>query len=460
MLKKLLSLIALLWGCQYGYAQNPDAFWKRFQKLYNEDKFTEIYELLSPSFQAEMSKEQNITFFKDGIKKSAGKMNSAVFLKAEEDAGTYLLTFARMKLEVLLMLDKEEKVQGWLWQPYKEQKTQAIAVQYANPLKNKIDTAVDREARKYLEQNPKARLSFAIVQPDKTDFYYYAADQLPDAQSVYELGSITKTYIGWLVAQAVIEKKLDPEADIRKYLKGTYKNLEREGQPIQVRHLLNHSSGLPRLPENLLKLATDQDNPYKTYGNEQLLKSLQITKLNTKPGTQSLYSNYGYSVLGYILEQLYQQPLEQLLNHKLQTALKLDNINFTPGPALIQGHDENQEPVPAWEFQAMAGAGAIKTTLKATAAFLQQQIVAKAPAIQLSQIIIDPELAPKTAYAWQVNPLNNQEETLIWHNGMTGGFSSFYGFFKQKKIGLVLLSNVAQPVDAYAGELLKAIRQQ
>ncbi len=460
MLKKLLSLIALLWGFQYGYAQNPDAFWKRFQKLYNEDKFTEIYELLSPTFQAEMSREQHIALFKDGIKKSAGKMNGATLLKAEEDAGTYLLTFAQMKLEVLLMLDKEEKVQGWLWQPYKEQKTQAIDVQYTNPLKNKIDSTIDREARKYLEQNPKGRLSFAIVQPDKTDFYYYAANQLPDAQSVYELGSITKTYIGWLVAQAVTEGRLDPGADIRKYLKGTFKNLEREGQPILVRHLLNHSSGLPRLPENLLQLATDQDNPYKTYGNEQLLKSLQSTKLNTKPGTQSLYSNYGYSILGFILEQLYQQPLEQLLNDKLNTVLKLDSIRFKPGPALIQGHDENQEPVPAWEFQVMAGAGAIKTTLKATATFLRDQIVAKDPAIRLSQLVIDQKLEPQTAYAWQVNPLKNQEDTLIWHNGMTGGFSSFYGFFKQKGIGLVLLSNVAQPVDAYAGAILKAIRQQ
>lgn len=460
MIKKLLTLISLLWLCQYGYAQNTGAFWKKFQKLYNEDKFSEIYNLLSPTFREEMSLEQHINLFKDGIKKSAGQMNGAVLLKAEEDAGTYLLTFDQMKLEVLLMLDKEEKVQGWLWQPYKEEKTQAIDLQYVNPLQNKTDSTIDREARKYLAQNPKAKLSFAIVQPEKTDYYYYAADQLPDAHSVYELGSITKTYIGWLVAQAVTEGKLDINTDIRKYLKGAYKNLEREGQPILIRHLLNHSSGLPRLPENLLKLATDQKNPYKTYGNEQLLKSLQNTKLSAKPGTKSAYSNYGYGVLGYILEQAYQQPLEQLLNHKLQTILKLDPISFQPDPALIQGHDESDKPVPAWEFQVLAGAGAIKTTIKNTAAFLQQQIAAEDPAIRLSQAILDPQLEPKTAYAWQVNPLKNHEDTLIWHNGMTGGFSSFYGFFKQKKSGLVILSNVAQPVDAYAGEILKAIRQQ
>lgn len=459
MIKKLLTLISLLWACQQGYAQNADAFWQRFQKLYNEDKFAAIYNLLSPSFQEEMSLEQHIALFKNGISQSAGKMNGAVLLKAEEDAGTYLLTFAQMKLEVLLLLDKEEKVQGWLWKPYKEQKTQAVNVQYVNPLKNKTDSTIDREARKYLEQNPKAQLSFAIVQPGQTDHYYYAAGLLPDAQSVYELGSITKTYIGWLVAQAVIEGKVDPDADIRKYLKGTYKNLEREGQAILVRHLLNHSSGLPRLPENLLQPATDQENPYKAYGDEQLLKSLQVTKLNSKPGTRSVYSNYGYSVLGYILEQVYQQPLEQLLNLKLQTVLKMDRISFRAGPALVQGYDENQAPVPAWEFQVMAGAGALKTTLKATAAFLQQQIAAEDHSIRLSQLVIDQDIEPQTAYAWQVNALKNQEDTLIWHNGMTGGFSSFYGFFKQKKIGLVVLSNIAQPVDAYAGEILKAIRQ-
>ena len=461
MIKKILTLISLLWLCQHSYAQNTEAFWKAFQKLYNEDKFTELYDLLSPSFQAEMSLEEHIALFKEGIKKSAGKMSGAVFLKAEEDAGTYLLTFERMKLEVLLLLDKDAKVAGWMWQPYKEPSAQeAIAVQYFNPLKSKTDSTIDREARKYLGQNPKALLSFAIVQPGKTDFYYYSASQMPDAQSSYELGSITKTYIGWLTAQAATEGKLDPDADIRKYLKGTYKNLEREGQPILVRHLLNHSSGLPRLPENLLQLAADQDNPYKTYGKEQLLKSLKTTKLSRKPGSQSTYSNYGYGILGYILEEVYQQPLEQLLNHKLHTVLGLDSISFKPGPVLIQGHDENQAPVPAWEFQVMAGAGAIKTTLKATASFLEQQIMAEDPAIRLSQLVIDAKIEPQTAYAWQINPLKNKEDTLIWHNGMTGGFSSFYGFFKQKRIGLVLLSSVAQPVDAYAGEILKAIRQQ
>lgn len=459
MIKKLLSLLALLWACQQGYAQNADAFWKRFQKLYNEDKFTEIYNWLSPSFQEEMSREQHIALFKDGIKKSAGKMSGAALLKAGEDENTYLLTFEHMKLEVLLMLDKEEKVAGWLWQPHKGHSA-AIDVQYINPLNNRTDSTVDREARKYLAQNPEAKLSFAIVQPGKTDCYYYAAGQLPDARSVYELGSITKTYTGWLVAQAITEGRMDPGTDIRKYLKGVYKNLERQGQPILVRHLLNHSSGLPRLPENLLKLAMDKDNPYKTYGNEQLLKSLKATKLSTKPGIMSAYSNYGYGILGHILEQVYQQPLEQLLNHKLQTVLKLDSISFRPGPALIRGHNESQAPVPAWEFQVMAGAGAVKATLSATAAFLEQQIIAEDPAIQLSQLVIDRNMEPQTAYAWQVNALKNQADTLIWHNGMTGGFSSFYGFFKEKKIGLILLSNVAQPVDAYAGEILKAICQQ
>lgn len=460
MIKKLLTLISLLWTCQHGYAQNTEAFWERFQKLYNQDKFSEIYELLSPSFQAEMSLEQHRDLFKNGIKKSAGKMSGAVLLKAEEGTSTYLVTFAEMKLEVLLMLDQEERVQGWLWRPYKEQKTQTMDLRYVNPLKNSTDSVIDREAREYLALNPKARLSFAIVRPGGTEHYYYAADRLPDAQSVYELGSITKTYIGWLVAQAVTEGKLDMAADIRKYLKGTYKNLERRGQPILIRHLLNHSSGLPRLPENFAELARNKQNPYKSYDSEQLLKSLRKSKLSTEPGTRSVYSNYGYGVLGHILEQVYQQPLEQLLNDKLRSVLKLDSVSFSPGPALLGGFDEEQVPVPAWEFRSMAGAGAIKATLKATAAFLQQQIEAKDPAIKLSQVVIDQDLEPTTACAWQVNTLKDQTDSLIWHNGMTAGFSSFYGFFKEKKTGLVILSNVARPVDGHAGEILKTIHRQ
>lgn len=460
MIRKLLTLLGLLCASQLGYAQNADAFWKQFQNLYNEDKFAAIYDLLAPSFQSEMSLEQHTALFKNGIKKSAGKMSGAVLLKEEDDAGTYLVTCDKMKFEVLLMLDQEEKVAGWLWQPYQQAPTAVLNIQYTNPLNNKTDSTIDREARKYLEQNPKARLSFAIVRADKADYYFYAGDQQPDTQSVYELGSITKTYISWLIAQAVTEGKLNPEADIRQYLKGTYKNLEKEGQPILLKHLLNHSSGLPRLPENYLSQIKDKQNPYASYGNEQLLKSLHTSKLKTKPGTQTAYSNYGYGVLGYILEQVYQQPLEQLLNTKLQSVLNLSPVSFKTIPGMVQGYDEQMKAVPAWEFRAMAGAGAIKTTLSATAAFLQQQLIAQDKAVQLSQTVIDKNIEPQTAWAWQVNALKNQADTLIWHNGMTGGFSSFYGFFKQKKTGLLMLSNVAHPVDAFAGEILKAMNQQ
>lgn len=460
MIRTLLTLLGLLCTCQLGYAQNPDAFWKRFQNLYNEDKFAAIYDLLAPSFKSEMNLEQHTTFFKDQIKESAGKMRGAVLLKAEDEAGTYLVTCDNMKFKVLLVLDKEEKVAGWMWQPYQESKATRQNIQYINPLSNKTDSMIDREARKYLQQYPKARLSFAIVQPGKTDYYFYADGQLPDTQSVYELGSITKTYIGWLTAQAVTEGKLNTEADIRTYLVGTYKNLEKEGQAILVKHLLNHSSGLPRLPENYLGKIKDHKNPYASYGNEQLLQSLHTTTLKTKPGTRIAYSNFGYGILGYILEQVYQQPLEQLLNAKLQSALTLGPVSFKTVPGMVQGHDEQMNAVPDWEFRAMAGAGAIKTTISSTAAFLRKQITAQDKAVQLSQNVIDTGIEPQTAWAWQVNTLKNQADTLFWHNGMTGGFSSFYGFFKQKKTGLIMLSNVAHPVDAFAGEILKAMNRQ
>lgn len=460
MIKKLFTLISFLWACQAAYAQNPQAFWLQFKKLYNADQYTTMYDLLAPSFKAEMSLKEHIAFFKDNIKKGAGKMNSAVLLQYGDEGNTFLLSFEKMQLEVLLVLDPKDKVLGWMWQPYKAIKTPTLSIRYDNPLKTKTDSTIDQEARRYIAQYPKARLSFAIVSPEKTDYYYYATDELPDAQSVYELGSITKTYIGWLVARAITEGKLNLATDIRQYLKGPYKNLERNGQPVLIKHLLNHSSGLPRLPEDYMSFIKDHDNPYEIYSNEDLLKSLQKSKLSAAPGTQSVYSNYGYGILGYLLEQVYQQPPEQLLNLKLQSVLQLDSIHFKPTPPLIQGYDERMEPVPAWTFKAMAGAGALKTTLKATAAFLQHQINEQDKAIKLSHTVIDTHIQPLIAYAWQVAPFKKQADTLVWHNGMTGGFSSFYGFFTQQKTGLVILSNVAQPTDAYANEILKSLQEQ
>ncbi|MBJ6369819.1 serine hydrolase domain-containing protein [Snuella sedimenti] len=63
--------------------------------------------------------------------------------------------------------------------------------------------------------------------------------------TIFELGSVSKMFTGTLVAKVILEGKINLEDDIRNYLPGKYENLAFEGIPIQIKHLLTHSSRLP-----------------------------------------------------------------------------------------------------------------------------------------------------------------------------------------------------------------------
>lgn len=97
-------------------------------------------------------------------------------------------------------------------------------------------------------------LSIGVYTNERTYYYNFGSTEkgkvsLPTEQTVYEIGSITKTFVSYVLANAVLENKVDLQDDIRKYLKGKYPNLEYKGHPIRLVHLANTTSGLPeRIP--------------------------------------------------------------------------------------------------------------------------------------------------------------------------------------------------------------------
>ncbi|MBU7570881.1 MAG: beta-lactamase family protein, partial [Flavobacterium sp.] len=119
-----------------------------------------------------------------------------------------------------------------------------------------IDSIINQAAHTYLSNESRLGLSIGIYHNNKTITYHYGSTQkekqvLPTNKTIYEIGSISKTVTGTLLAQAVKDKKLKLEDDVRLYLDGDYPNLAYQGHPIRVGHLVSHISGLPNfLPDN------------------------------------------------------------------------------------------------------------------------------------------------------------------------------------------------------------------
>lgn len=262
---------------------------------------------------------------------------------------------------------------------------------------------------------------------------------IENSKSIFEIGSITKAYTATL-AYLLAQKKEIAFSDQINGEKGlNFANSD----TITYLNLLNHSSGLPRLPPNLMEAPDFQLlNPYATYGEKELLKYLASDiKLEFEPGEISSYSNLGMGLVGYLLEQKTSLSFEELLKSNIfkplemnQTTSRRKNIEGT----IVQGLNGDGLPTSEWDFQALAGCGALLSSVEDQVKFIQYQWEdASLDELHHETIKINDEIA--VGIGWHIFTRKNW----IWHNGRTYGFSSCMAINKETKQGVVILSNVS-----------------
>lgn len=115
-----------------------------------------------------------------------------------------------------------------------------------------LGTDIDEVAATLIEQPLLHSTSLAVVYRGK-EFIRHRGDMEagrlspPTDATLYEIGSLSKTLAGTLIANAVLERKLSLDDDVRLYLREDYPNLQYQGEPIRIRHLLSHTGGLPNM---------------------------------------------------------------------------------------------------------------------------------------------------------------------------------------------------------------------
>jgi CubicO group peptidase (beta-lactamase class C family) len=164
---------------------------------------------------------------------------------------------------------------------------------------------------------------------------------------------------------------------VNRYLPPEGRLVCRGGDEVTLLHLATHTSGLPRLPPNLTwkKLATD--NPYSDYSAEDLYAGLANCRLKNRPGARTRYSNFGSGLLGHVLSRVGGADYErQLIDRVLlplgmhDTAIRLSDEQQA---RLAPGHAEGK-PVRQWDFEVLAGAGALRSTMADMLRFLRANL--------------------------------------------------------------------------------------
>ncbi len=472
MKKSLTSLLVLMACSILAGAQTrwETEIQKNVLDYYNSGKFSNIYALLNEEFRRQSSEDQLTGFLEFNLMFYFGKIKSAEYVRKENHAAVYLTRFEKGILEMYLTLDADSKIAGIRFLPPKPpavKKDTTKVILSNNKLLTHTDSIVDQVVKNYLSEHKYIGYSISLYKAGKTTYYGYGEkqknkNQIPDEETIFEIGSVTKTFTALLLAQAIQSGLAGADDDIRKYLNASFPNLELNGKPITLKQLANHTSGIPRLPGDLENQPDyTPTDPYKNYSKKMLLDFLRQFKPEREPGKVAEYSNLGIAVLGMLLENIYKKSYAQLIAEHITTPNQMKstfiNIPESELKRVALGYDENGHYAPAWHLGDIAPAGGISSTAKDMMVYMQANMEEKSPAYKLvHQVTFSENEKQQTAYAWVVTSLKNGTQ-LIWHNGQTAGASSFCGYIPETGTILVLLSNMAGGADELAIQLLKAL---
>ncbi|HEX8176182.1 MAG TPA: serine hydrolase [Pyrinomonadaceae bacterium] len=283
-----------------------------------------------------------------------------------------------------------------------------------------------------------------------------------NGDTVFEIGSITKVFTSILLADMVARGEVNLNDPISKYLPKNVKVPARNGREITLLDLATHTSGLPRLPGNLKP--ADPNNPYVDYTVTQLYEFLSGYALPRDIGEKYEYSNLGVGLLGHILSLRAGMSYETLVATRITKSLGMENTRAKLSPQmqarLAIGYDQGGSPVTPWDFDTLAGAGALRSTvndmLKFLAANMGLNKSALLPVMQKAHAMQRATGTPNLSIGLGWHILSNSGTEIIWHNGGTRGYHSFIGFDRKKGLGVVVLSNSASDIDDIGLHLLES----
>ena len=328
-------------------------------------------------------------------------------------------------------------------------------------------------------------LATVVVQGDTVRIVTHGAMSLNKAEPItpdtlFEVGSITKTFTALLLADMVIKGEVKLDDPVEKWLPQGLRGLklrDHTGAKIQLVDLATHRSGLARIPDNMPN-GTRAD-PYVDYREQQLLVYLKdretlvetdggkISKVTKKRDEAYAYSNLGFGLLGYVLARAADTSYAELLQKRVLTPLGLTStyldIPRTEAARFSNGHyvdrDATLKAHKHWRFDVLAPAGALIMSARDMGRYAQAASGAIDTPLQaafaLAQKRYGDGMAPMNpqGLGWILAPMNGR--TVFNHDGMTGGFASSLWIDPERKAAVAVLANASVAVIDIALHVLE-----
>jgi CubicO group peptidase (beta-lactamase class C family) len=273
---------------------------------------------------------------------------------------------------------------------------------------------------------------------------------IDNRDSIFEIGSITKSFTGIMLAKLVYDGKVNPNEPIKNILPVHLKQSSLNGSEITLVHLANHTSGLPFEPGdvNIPSFYYNLYDPYRCYTIERLYDYLSNKMvLQSTPGEIRKYSNLDLALLGHILTLITGKSYEQLLFETICNPLGMKNTFVTLNDGrkrlMVQGRDEKGNSIICSDTKntVFVGVGGIKSTVKDLVKYLRANMndTTYFFLAQKTTKITDEHLTE--SLGWETYSEAGKHHVGAF--GATGGYTSGIIFERNTQVGVVVLTNVS-----------------
>ena len=270
--------------------------------------------------------------------------------------------------------------------------------------------------------------------------------------SVFEIGSITKTYTAALLMKQVDKGNMNLDEPIYKHFQPKDNINNPDFNEVTFRQILTHTSGLEPSPSTIIlpylkARISDKGNPYKFIEWKHYRKYLQKQELAHKPGEKWMYNNSAFGLLGKLVAQKENTTWEALVQKQIFEELGMENSYATgenvPEAYFVQGHDAKGKAARYWDMDFINPAGSIKSCVRDQLLWLNAHLTATENSVFQNM---------KTHYdikaGWKGSVMGNawghritEKSHIIWHGGATGTFRSYSSFDDKAKTAVVILVN-------------------
>jgi len=330
-----------------------------------------------------------------------------------------------------------------------------------------VQTSMNETAQSMLSDSTITSVSIGILKAGIAYTSHYGEldagkGNPPNDETIYEIASVTKTMTGTLVAQAVMDGKLNLDDDIRKYLKDDYPNFQFKNKAITVKDLVTHTSRLPANWtgfEEAFKKGGDSIFQKlveigKNYNEEKFFKQMENAVLDTIPGVIYEYNNLAPNLMAQILENVYQKSFDELLNDFIlkkigMTSTKI-RLSEDEQSRLASGYSKGQlmpyMPIPTWGAE-----GGMKSTTSDLIKYMRLQLdTTNATILESHRLNFTVSPTFSLAYYWNIG--NNSDGTIHYsHHGGAIGMQNLFSVYPAYNMGVSIITNSS---ESHTGDLL------